>query len=85
MLNKVSAYGKDNIGIVLVVEKRYPLRLFTREPVKIYYRPDLTGAGWYKINVSLVDVEEFLEKDHALEVMALLRQREAAELVDIKL
>lgn len=83
MLNKTSLFEKENLGLILVVEKKFPLNYLSKEPIKIYYKPNLSGAGWHKIKTDAVEVEEFLEKENALEVMALLRERDAAELVQL--
>lgn len=77
VVKKISLFEKAGVGMVGLVLTRLPFAFFTRRPVKAFFRPDFPDAGWYDINLDLVDLEEFIESNNnAMAAMSYLRDKD---------
>lgn len=77
VVKKVSLFEKAEVGMIGLVLFRLPFAFFTRRPVRAFFRPDFPDAGWYDINLDLVDLEDFLDSNNnAMTAMSYLRSKD---------
>jgi len=77
VVKKTSLFEKPGVGMIGIVLVRLPFAFFTRKPVKAFFRPDFPNAGWYNINLDLVDLFDFLESNNnSMTAMSYLRDKD---------
>lgn len=77
VVKKISLFEKSGVGMIGLVLVRLPFSIFTRRPIKAFFRPDFPDAGWYDINLDLVDLEDFLESNNnPMTAMSYLRNKD---------